>query len=179
DDIGIRDFATIHQGGDYIQDLTSFTQTSPAPSKSKECSERSCIVLQGRKSPLVALTPWTDPTDCWAFQGSYGHLGITLSSNIIVTHVTIDHVVPILALNTRSAPRNLKLWTILRDPFHQERYTRSSPCSENIQTFEVPKELVQLGIGVSSVVLEINSNWGNPRSTCLYRVRVHSEHTGL
>lgn len=208
DDIGLRDFATVLLGGDYDPRLTSATRPLRLAERNQNCEGRTCLVQVGQKSPLDALTPGTHPKDCWPLRGTYGHLGITLSSNIVVTHVTIDNVVKVLALHVRTAPRNLKLWGILREPIYQERYrthirdqgrsmefpqpplarldtsvswmllasmTYNISSARNIQTFSVPGELVRLGIPLSTVVLEINDNWGDPKTTCLYRVRVHSE----
>jgi SUN domain-containing protein 1/2 len=43
----------------------------------------------------------------------------------------------------------------------------------HIQTFSVPQEIQDLGVDIGIVVLRINSNWGEPNWTCLYRLRVH------
>ena len=46
---------------------------------------------------------------------------------------------------------------------------------QNVQTFSVDDEIKDTGIDVGIVVLFINSNWGHPDYTCLYRFRVHGE----
>ena len=38
-----------------------------------------------------------------------------------------------------------------------------------IQTFRFENS----GVAVNKVKISVNSNWGNPNYTCLYRVRVH------
>jgi SUN domain-containing protein 1/2 len=45
--------------------------------------------------------------------------------------------------------------------------------NNHIQTFSVPQEIQDLGVDISIVVLFIQSNWGQPEWTCLYRFRVH------
>lgn len=46
---------------------------------------------------------------------------------------------------------------------------------QHIQTFSVPEELKESGLDFGIVVLFVNSNWGSPDYTCLYRFRVHGE----
>jgi SUN domain-containing protein 1/2 len=45
--------------------------------------------------------------------------------------------------------------------------------NNHIQTFSVPQEIQDLGVDIGIVVLSIQSNWGEPEWTCLYRFRVH------
>lgn len=45
--------------------------------------------------------------------------------------------------------------------------------NNHIQTFSVPQDIQDLGIDIGIVVLFIQSNWGQPEWTCLYRFRVH------
>lgn len=45
--------------------------------------------------------------------------------------------------------------------------------ASSIQTFSVPRDLLDRGIPVGLVVLDIRSNWGDASHTCLYRFRVH------
>ena len=45
--------------------------------------------------------------------------------------------------------------------------------NNHIQTFSVPQEIQDLGVDIGIVVLFIQSNWGQPEWTCLYRFRVH------
>ncbi|CAJ0855210.1 928_t:CDS:2 [Entrophospora sp. SA101] len=44
-----------------------------------------------------------------------------------------------------------------------------------IQTFEVPSDLRKDNKPVRAVIMKINSNWGKPGYTCLYRFRVHGD----
>ncbi|CAM9363962.1 unnamed protein product [Hapterophycus canaliculatus] len=44
-----------------------------------------------------------------------------------------------------------------------------------IQTFPISSPL---GVKFTVIQLKINSNWGNPDFTCLYRVRVHGREAG-
>ncbi|KAF8322579.1 hypothetical protein DL93DRAFT_2071421 [Clavulina sp. PMI_390] len=46
-------------------------------------------------------------------------------------------------------------------------------AASNIQTFAVPERIQRLGIDIGVVIFDVQSNYGNPEYTCLYRVRVH------
>ncbi|CAI2168207.1 13921_t:CDS:2 [Funneliformis geosporum] len=42
-----------------------------------------------------------------------------------------------------------------------------------VQTFEVPQDILESNKPVRAVIMKVNSNWGKPGYTCLYRFRVH------
>ncbi|TDL15915.1 hypothetical protein BD410DRAFT_844810 [Rickenella mellea] len=45
--------------------------------------------------------------------------------------------------------------------------------SNNVQTFSIRREIHELSLPTSVVVLEIKSNWGHEDFTCLCRLRIH------
>jgi SUN domain-containing protein 1/2 len=55
------------------------------------------------------------------------------------------------------------------------KFTYDIDGPNNIQTFPALPEIQELGIDFGIVTLLIQSNWGRPESTCLYRLRVHGE----
>ncbi|VDP74553.1 unnamed protein product, partial [Schistosoma mattheei] len=61
-----------------------------------------------RKSVRTILQPGNNPGDCWPFHGSKGQAIIRLSSPIIISSVTLEHLPRELAPNGRldSAPRD-------------------------------------------------------------------------
>ncbi|KAJ9108233.1 hypothetical protein QFC19_002481 [Naganishia cerealis] len=69
------------------------------------------------RTPLVILHPATQPGMCWPFEGSQGHVGISLSREIHVTDVTVEHVAKELvsARSLMSAPRDMELWATFGD----------------------------------------------------------------
>ncbi|KAG0303452.1 hypothetical protein BGZ98_006643 [Dissophora globulifera] len=59
-----------------------------------------------------AIQPDMHVGDCWAMQGNRGQIAVLLSKPIIVTDVSIEHVDPRVALDDRSAPREMELWRL-------------------------------------------------------------------
>jgi SUN domain-containing protein 1/2 len=43
----------------------------------------------------------------------------------------------------------------------------------SIQSFSVPRSVLNYGIDFDVITIEVVSNWGHEDFTCLYRVRVH------
>ena len=43
---------------------------------------------------------------------------------------------------------------------------------QNVQEFQIPVNLVRMGVAVNEVAIRVNSNWGNFDRTCLARVRM-------
>ncbi|XP_027874335.1 sperm-associated antigen 4 protein-like [Xiphophorus couchianus] len=62
------------------------------------------IVIQGRTH--------LNPGECWAFEGSQGHLAIALSHRVLISHVTLGHVPKMLSPtgNTLSAPKGFSVY---------------------------------------------------------------------
>ncbi|KAN0061627.1 hypothetical protein ACQY0O_006475 [Thecaphora frezii] len=52
------------------------------------------------------------------------------------------------------------------------------PNKKSIQTFQVPREVVELGIYTDTVQFQFLSNHGHAAFTCVYRVRVHGDEQG-
>ncbi|KAL6611563.1 UNC-like C-terminal-domain-containing protein [Neocallimastix sp. 'constans'] len=156
-------------------------------------------VLLG-KSPLVALQPDTHAGNCWAMNGNHGYLTIQLSKPIIPSHITIEHMsqeesVPDSLLN--SAPKEIEVYGIT-NPVAIEKMTSNNhgqslslssspyaihltsivfdPRDNFIITEPVSNEAkikLQSSTPIQIIQFQIISNWGEPRYTCIYRVRVH------
>lgn len=62
------------------------------------------------RPPVTALHHETHTGHCWPFPGSQGQLGVALAAPVYITDVTIDHVPKEVALDMRSAPRQMELW---------------------------------------------------------------------
>ncbi|ORZ22827.1 hypothetical protein BCR41DRAFT_293608, partial [Lobosporangium transversale] len=157
------DYALFSAGGEVMLEMTSATYKAPkkptllgnlglkyifSPPRSFSSS------LLKPASPLEVIQPGTHIGRCWAMNGTEGQVAIRLSRRIVVTEITIEHVHPRVAYERGSAPRGIEIWRI-----------------KAIQTFPIP--LSKQNVPAFGVVIRIKSNWGNPRFTCLYRVRVH------
>ncbi|CAL8254872.1 unnamed protein product [Merluccius merluccius] len=118
------------------------------------------------------------PGQCWAFAGGRGHMVISLSHPITISHVTLDHIPPHKTPTGRidSAPKNFLVYgmedcesttegTLLGNFMYEEE-------GEPSQTFTLHNQ----DAGVFKVVkLVVQTNWGHPDHTCLYRFRVHGK----
>ncbi|XP_043926686.1 SUN domain-containing protein 2-like [Protopterus annectens] len=130
-----------------------------------------------QQSPNVILQPDVYPGNCWAFAGDKGFVTIKLASRIKPTAFTLDHipksVSPIGSINT--APRDFSIFGI-SDPADMTmnllgKYTYDKNGSP-IQTFLVQANPVR---SYNIIRMNVDSNWGHPEYTCIYRLRVHGE----
>ncbi|RDX57487.1 hypothetical protein OH76DRAFT_1335265 [Lentinus brumalis] len=62
------------------------------------------------RPPVTALHHEIHTGHCWPFGGSQGQLGVALAAPVYITEVTIDHVAKEVAMDMRSAPRQMELW---------------------------------------------------------------------
>jgi SUN domain-containing protein 1/2 len=65
------------------------------------------------RSPLNALHHDLHSGYCWPFAGTEGQLALSLAAPIYITDVTIDHVAREVALDIRTAPREMELWGLV------------------------------------------------------------------
>ncbi|XP_039299840.1 uncharacterized protein LOC120348935 isoform X2 [Nilaparvata lugens] len=125
-------------------------------------------------SPRTLIQPGMHPGECWAFSGQLGYVVLQLSSTIIVTGFTLEHIPRSLAPHGRidSAPKDFSVWGLRDEDDKEETFLGRYRFQDNgtsLQTFkanavEDPFRLVEL---------KIESNHGNLEYTCLYRFRVH------
>ncbi|TKS90047.1 SUN domain-containing protein 3 [Collichthys lucidus] len=113
---------------------------------------------------------------CWPFAGERGHLFVSLSHPISITHVTLGHIVKSQSPhgNIESAPREFSVYgmtTTGEAGTHLGRFVYD-PDGAAFQTFHLPNP--ESGI-FRYVRLEIENNWGNIDYTCIYSFRVHGK----
>ncbi|XP_053577286.1 SUN domain-containing protein 2 isoform X2 [Bombina bombina] len=173
DRIGLVDYALESSGASVINTRCSETFET----KTALLSLFGIPLWYQSQSPRVILQPDTNPGNCWAFRGSQGYAVIRLSSRIQPTAVTLDHIPRSLSPKDTisSAPRNFSVYGLeeesQKDGTLLGHFTYNQH-GEPIQTFPIQGEdkgFYQL------VELRIESNWGHPEYTCIYRFRVHGE----
>ncbi|TFK75201.1 hypothetical protein BDN72DRAFT_787844 [Pluteus cervinus] len=65
------------------------------------------------RAPVTALHHEIHSGYCWPFAGSSGQLGVKLSAPVVISDITIDHVAKEVALDLRSAPRQMEVWAMV------------------------------------------------------------------
>ncbi|XP_031194830.1 SUN domain-containing protein 3 isoform X2 [Mastomys coucha] len=125
--------------------------------------------------PDMILQPDVHPGKCWAFPGSQGHVLIKLARKIIPTAVTMEHISEKVSPsgNISSAPKEFSVYGVRKKCEGEEMFLGQfiyNKMEATIQTFELQNEASE---SLLCIKLQILSNWGHPKYTCLYRFRVH------
>ncbi|XP_044035514.1 SUN domain-containing protein 2-like [Siniperca chuatsi] len=125
-------------------------------------------VIQGHSS--------LHPGKCWPFSGDRGHLFISLSHQVSITHVTLGHITKSQSPYgyIASAPREFSIYG-MRTTDQEGTYLGTLVYDQDgaaHQTFELPNP--DKGV-FRYVKLQIENNWGNIDNTCLYSFRVHGK----
>ncbi|BES99709.1 Sad1 / UNC-like C-terminal [Nesidiocoris tenuis] len=130
--------------------------------------------------PHEMLNPSVEPGHCWAFHGSRGTAVIKLIAPVFVTHLTLEHILPLMAPSgdISSAPKKFTLFGLdqpeafMKHNFGQFEFKAEGP---SLQTFS----LVESQQSYQYVEVVFESNHGNAQYTCVYRVRIHGKVNGL
>ncbi|XP_070445267.1 sperm-associated antigen 4 protein isoform X4 [Equus przewalskii] len=130
------------------------------------------------RPPTVILEPDVFPGNCWAFEGDQGQVVIRLPSRVQLSDITLQHPPPSVAHTSgaNSAPRDFAVYGLQVDDETEVflgKFTFDVEKSE-IQTFHLQNDPPA---AFPKVKIQILSNWGHPRFTCLYRVRAHGMRT--
>uniref|UniRef100_A0A8C7B4T4 Sperm associated antigen 4 n=1 Tax=Neovison vison TaxID=452646 RepID=A0A8C7B4T4_NEOVI len=130
------------------------------------------------RPPTVILEPDVFPGNCWAFEGDQGQVVIRLPGRVQLSDVTLQHPPPSVAHTggANSAPRDFAVYGLQVDDETEVflgKFTFDVEKSE-IQTFHLQNDPPA---AFPKVKIQILSNWGHPRFTCLYRVRAHGMRT--
>uniref|UniRef100_A0A452QVB4 Sperm associated antigen 4 n=1 Tax=Ursus americanus TaxID=9643 RepID=A0A452QVB4_URSAM len=126
------------------------------------------------RPPTVILEPDVFPGNCWAFEGDQGQVVIRLPGRVQLSDITLQHPPPSVAHSggANSAPRDFAVYGLQVDDETEVflgKFTFDVEKSE-IQTFHLQNDPPT---AFPKVKIQILSNWGHPRFTCLYRVRAH------
>ncbi|XP_063282449.1 SUN domain-containing protein 2 [Pelobates fuscus] len=173
DRIGLVDYALESSGASVINTRCSETYET----KTALLSLFGIPLWYQSQSPRVILQPDSNPGNCWAFRGSQGYAVIRLSSRIRPTAVTLDHIPRSLSpkATVSSAPKNFSIFGLDEETEKEGLLLGNFTYNQNgdpIQTFVIEGDKTST---YQLIELRIQSNWGHPEYTCIYRFRVHGE----
>ncbi|XP_028000403.1 SUN domain-containing protein 5 [Eptesicus fuscus] len=155
-----------------------FEQTSPTYNHDKARSYWNWIRLWNyAQPPDVILEPNVTPGNCWAFSGDRGQVTIRLAQKVYLFNLTLQHIPKTISLSGSldTAPKDFVIYGMEGSPREEVFLGAFQFQPENIiQTFQLQNQPTRT---FGAVKVKISSNWGNPRFTCLYRVRVHGSVT--
>ncbi|XP_032869440.1 SUN domain-containing protein 2 isoform X2 [Amblyraja radiata] len=173
DRVGLVDYALESAGGSVIHTRCSETLET----KTALLSLFGFPLWYQSHSPRAVIQPEVHPGNCWAFKGSQGFVVIELAVQIRPTTFTLEHIPRSISLHEsiRSAPQDFSVYG-LDDENQAEgvllgQYTYNVE-GDSIQMFEVQNKDAA---AYKVIELRVNSNWGHPEYTCIYRFRVHGE----
>lgn len=107
DFVAMYDFAQFHSGASIE---TSLTTNNPKRKKMRHSLKE----LSWDLPPGAALLPGLGLGNCWVLEGGAGLIGIRLSSQTCISHVTVEHIPAELSIDISTAPRQMRLWGFLR-----------------------------------------------------------------
>ncbi|XP_032758306.1 SUN domain-containing protein 5 isoform X3 [Rattus rattus] len=147
-----------------------FEHTSPTYNHDKARSYWNWIRLWNYAQPP---DPSVTPGNCWAFAGDRGQVTIRLAQKVYLSNITLQHIPKTISLSgcLDTAPKDFVIYGMEHPPREEVFLGAFQFQPENIiQTFQLQNQPPR---AFAAVKVKISSNWGNPRFTCLYRVRVH------
>ncbi|KAJ1995087.1 hypothetical protein GGI25_001316 [Coemansia spiralis] len=108
DRLGKTDFALFSAGARIIPGLTSPTFEPPARGLTQKLWRKMGMISS--QPPVAILDPNTHIGECWPMQGSSGQVAIHLAQPVGVSDFAIEHVAKSIAIDWRSAPREIEVW---------------------------------------------------------------------
>ncbi|XP_052521350.1 sperm-associated antigen 4 protein-like isoform X3 [Tympanuchus pallidicinctus] len=126
--------------------------------------------------PDTILQPGDSPGQCWPMEGHQGQVVIGLPAEIVPSCVILEHVDPGLtpAASPSSAPKEFAVFGL--DVDSEEEVPLGS------FTFDVQKAFLDIFLlqnhparAFRHIKVLVDSNWGHPEYTCIYRVQVHGK----
>ncbi|XP_032869051.1 SUN domain-containing protein 2-like [Amblyraja radiata] len=173
DRVGLVDYALESAGGSVIH----IRCTETLETKTALLSLFGFPLWYQSRSPRAVIQPEVHPGNCWPFKGSQGFVVIKLAVRIRPTAFTLEHIPRSISPSgsISSAPQDFSVYG-LDDENQAEgvllgQYTYNEE-GDSIQMFEVQNKDAAV---YKFTELRVNSNWGHPEYTCLYRFRVHGE----
>lgn len=126
----------------------------------------------------MVLSPVGQPGQCLSLSGSSGHVDIRLRARTYVDAVTLEHVPRSIAFDESSAPREVRVSASDGAPSRGgTNITQLLTAQYDMNNSPVQTFRVKAPHACDHIRLQVMSNHGNTRYTCLYRVRVHGHPT--
>ncbi|CAF1156804.1 unnamed protein product [Rotaria sordida] len=176
DNIALADYALESVGGSIITEYSSKTFTDRSPT----FNIFGLPILKRIASPNIILRKGIMPGNCWPMIGSHGYVLISLAFPVRPTMFTLEHLPKTLSFDgqSRSAPKEFSirgLNSIDNEGQFLGRfiYDTTKIDSSHIQTFHVQQTNDLIFYHLIKLIIE--SNWGHPEFTCIYRFRVHGQ----
>lgn len=137
---------------------------------------------------------------CWSIQGSTGYVNVVTRNNLKINFTAAFIEQPLLGPDDdgSASPRDFTVWGLAskltgpgafwrylpldiweKAPFpllwHQKAFvlargTYDLNAGIAQQVLQTRDKVAALGIPIHSVVFLVESNWGSPNSTCIYRI---------
>ncbi|KAI9504138.1 UNC-like C-terminal-domain-containing protein [Coemansia spiralis] len=188
DRLGKTDFALFSAGARIIPGLTSPTFEPPARGLTQKLWRKMGMISS--QPPVAILDPNTHIGECWPMQGSSGQVAIHLAQPVGVSDFAIEHVAKSIAIDWRSAPREIEVWGYIigsEDSTTKHGLGRLTKLASfeyepsDTSALQVIRPAVGDGsaLRMRTIILKIKSNWGHPEHTCIYRFRVHGHLVAL
>ncbi|KAL4703372.1 hypothetical protein ACJJTC_011161 [Scirpophaga incertulas] len=135
------------------------------------------LVCRGCVGARAMIRPGTMPGECWAFKGARGEATLRLLGTVRLSGISIEHIPPDISPTREisSAPRLVQIEGLeyRGDPYpHDFGSYEYNKDEEPIQYFAVVHPASK---GYSILRVRVQSNWGHPVYTCVYRLRVHGD----
>lgn len=114
-----RNYASVSTGAKIIPSYTSPTHALPDLPWHRRLSvavssEGYIPEHLGIQSPVVLLEEEPRAGECWRFSGQTGQAGIKLSTPVIVTHVSVNHISSNpFSVEYEFIPKNFSIWTLV------------------------------------------------------------------
>lgn len=168
------DFALHSRGGAIILSKTSKTYRPPTTSRS--------ILLRALgyypmvKSPWAVIRPSVQVGECWSMNGSNGKIAISLSADIFMENVTLEHPSANALLDDIiNAPQVFRVFgsrtglSGLQDkPLFLGEFEYNIHSEYKAQKFLLKESDRAFNIAI----IQFMSNWGNPNFTDIYRIKI-------
>jgi hypothetical protein len=165
--VGKADFAALSGGARIIREKTSPTWWG------QENSSWWSTFYSKSNPPEEALRPSFEAGSCWPCRISDCRLSIRLAAVIKITHISLEHLSPHLAIRPAAADTAPKRFLVKHGDFVLGEYEYRRSSDEVVQTFVINSSSQRV---LEEITFDFQSVHGRKSpSACIYRVRVHGD----